>query len=107
MPSHACTKCGTPTTRADKRCAAHPRTRTQRADRGLAITRQTRLDVLERDGYRCYWCKRDLTDLEPRERQVDHYPIPYVNGGPSTPENLVAACGPCNRRRGKRPGPPR
>jgi 5-methylcytosine-specific restriction endonuclease McrA len=101
MPSRACPVCGTPTTASDGRCPRHPRARSAgRPDRGTAADRRLRAEVLERDGYRCRWCGVDLRDLIERERQVDHHPVAFADGGPTIAENLVAACGPCNRRRG-------
>ena len=55
----------------------------------------SRKNVLRRDAYRCQYCgKRDnLT--------VDHV-FPKSRGGKDTWENLVAACTPCNNRKGNR-----
>jgi 5-methylcytosine-specific restriction endonuclease McrA len=58
----------------------------------------SRRGVLARDGYTCQYCgaqpgKSNLT--------VDHV-VPRSRGGQKTWENLVAACGPCNRRKGGR-----
>jgi 5-methylcytosine-specific restriction endonuclease McrA len=65
---------------------------------GSRATRLRRL-VLTRDmdpalGYApCKWCGAIATT-------VDHYPIAQAEGGPDTPDNLVAACRPCNTSRG-------
>lgn len=58
----------------------------------------TRRNVLIRDAGCCQYCAatpsiRDLT--------LDHV-VPRSRGGRSTWENLVTACGPCNRRKGSR-----
>jgi len=55
----------------------------------------TRRAVFARDGWRCQYCgsRSNLT--------VDHV-IPRSKGGPSTWENIVASCAPCNRRKGDR-----
>ncbi len=58
----------------------------------------SRRGVLARDGYTCQYCgtqpgKRNLT--------VDHV-VPRSRGGSKCWENLVAACAPCNRRKGGR-----
>ena len=54
--------------------------------------------LLDRDGPTCVWCRREIgTDLV--AATVEHV-VPRVKGGPSWPENLVAACGRCNRQRG-------
>jgi 5-methylcytosine-specific restriction endonuclease McrA len=61
----------------------------------LPLTRRT---VLARDQYTCQYCggqpgKACLT--------VDHV-IPRSRGGETCWENVVTACGPCNRRKGDR-----
>jgi 5-methylcytosine-specific restriction endonuclease McrA len=58
----------------------------------------SRRGVLARDGYTCQYCggqpgRAHLT--------VDHV-VPRSQGGGKTWENLVTACGPCNRRKGGR-----
>lgn len=55
----------------------------------------SRKNVLRRDGLRCQYCgNRDSLT-------VDHV-YPKSRGGPDTWENLVAACVPCNNRKGNR-----
>ena len=55
----------------------------------------TRKNVLRRDGMRCQYCgRRDALT-------VDHV-YPKSRGGRDTWENLVAACTPCNNRKGNR-----
>ena len=61
----------------------------------LPLSRRT---VLARDHYTCQYCgtqpgKANLT--------VDHV-LPRSRGGETTWENVVTACGPCNRRKGNR-----
>jgi 5-methylcytosine-specific restriction endonuclease McrA len=53
----------------------------------------TRRAVFARDGWACQYCgsRQNLT--------VDHV-IPRSKGGGSTWDNIVAACAPCNRRKG-------
>ena len=55
----------------------------------------TRRAVFARDGWQCQYCgsRSSLT--------VDHV-IPRSKGGPSTWENIVTCCAPCNRRKGDR-----
>ncbi|MTV27912.1 HNH endonuclease [Nitriliruptoraceae bacterium ZYF776] len=53
--------------------------------------------ALERDGASCVWCSRAFSDLV---RPTREHVIPRVKGGPSIPENEVAACARCNRERG-------
>jgi len=51
--------------------------------------------VFRRDGFKCRYCGADDVPLT-----VDHV-IPWEAGGPSTEENLVAACRRCNKTKGK------
>lgn len=54
--------------------------------------RFSRRGVLVRDGFACTYCG-NYADT------IDHV-IPRMDGGESTYENCVAACGPCNRKKG-------
>jgi hypothetical protein len=54
------------------------------------------LAVARQDG-RCLWCGREFGPLVPAT--TDHL-VPRVKGGPSWPENEVAACRRCNGQRG-------
>ena len=54
--------------------------------------------ALLRDGERCVWCGRPLP-VGHRDASLEHV-VPKLKGGPAWPENEVAACKPCNRRRG-------
>src|SRR4051794_20739979 len=56
------------------------------------------IHVLERDGARCIWCGRALVAADP-EATLDHL-IPRLKGGPTWPENELAACRSCNGARG-------
>lgn len=58
----------------------------------------SRRGVLARDNYCCQYC-----GAQPGRSQltVDHV-LPRSQGGGKSWENLVAACGPCNRRKGGR-----
>jgi 5-methylcytosine-specific restriction endonuclease McrA len=56
----------------------------------------TRKNVLLRDKHVCQYCHEVFA---PAELTLDHV-LPRAQGGLSTWENLVAACGPCNRRKG-------
>jgi 5-methylcytosine-specific restriction endonuclease McrA len=55
----------------------------------------TRRNLLRRDGHACQYC--GATD----RLTMDHV-VPKSRGGPDTWENLVAACVPCNNRKGSR-----
>ncbi len=61
-----------------------------------------RLTVAAQGG-RCFWCGRAFERLVPAT--VDHV-VPRVKGGPSWPENEVAACHRCNAERGHLPPVP-
>jgi len=56
----------------------------------------TRKAVLARDAWTCQYCGHQANGLT-----VDHV-IPRSRGGESDWENIVAACAPCNRRKGNR-----
>jgi 5-methylcytosine-specific restriction endonuclease McrA len=64
----------------------------------IRIRLVSRRNILLRDGYRCQYCG---DAFEARDLTLDHV-IPRVQGGQRTWENLVAACAPCNRRKGGR-----
>ena len=59
-----------------------------------AIDQQVSWNVFRRDGYACRYCGRDNVPLT-----VDHLVL-WEEGGPSTEENLLAACKKCNKTRG-------
>ena len=53
-----------------------------------------RMQVFERDGYRCARCGKQLTRFT---ATVDYVKLPD-EGGSENPENLVTSCPECNRR---------
>ena len=55
----------------------------------------TRFNVFLRDGFACQYCGHSA------ELTFDHV-IPRSRGGRTTWDNIVAACGPCNLRKGGR-----
>lgn len=55
----------------------------------------TRRNVLRRDGHQCQYC-------ESRGRLTIDHVVPKSRGGLDTWDNLVAACVPCNHRKGNR-----
>lgn len=61
----------------------------------LPLSRRT---VLARDLYTCQYC--GITPGR-TELTLDHV-LPRSRGGATTWENVVTACGPCNRRKGNR-----
>ena len=54
----------------------------------------SRAGVFARDGRRCAYCGAAATT-------IDHV-LPRSRGGPNQWHNTVAACGPCNQRKGDR-----
>jgi 5-methylcytosine-specific restriction endonuclease McrA len=58
--------------------------------------RLTKREVLRRDDYTCQYCGQRTLNLT-----IDHV-IPRRLGGRHTWQNLVAACPPCNHRKGGR-----
>jgi 5-methylcytosine-specific restriction endonuclease McrA len=54
----------------------------------------SRPGVLNRDGHRCAYCHGVATT-------IDHV-LPRSRGGRNSWQNTVAACGPCNQRKGHR-----
>ena len=69
------------------------------SDRSLSRSARMRL-ILERDGTRCVWCRREI-DTERVASTTEHL-VPRIKGGPSWFENEMAACARCNRERGHR-----
>ena len=57
-------------------------------------TRAQKKAAYKRDDGLCFWCGRELEAFE-----ADHL-IPHSAGGPTTDDNLVAACGRCNAQKG-------
>ena len=56
----------------------------------------TRVEIFNRDHYTCQYCGKVSNQLT-----LDHV-IPRLQGGRHSWENLVSACGPCNRRKAGR-----
>jgi 5-methylcytosine-specific restriction endonuclease McrA len=56
----------------------------------------TRRAVFARDRWTCQYCGRERGNLT-----VDHV-VPRSKGGPSSWDNIVTCCAPCNRRKGNR-----
>jgi len=59
-------------------------------------TKFSRINVFTRDRFTCQYCGRKK---KMRELTFDHL-IPRKNGGKTSWENIVTACGPCNLRKG-------
>ena len=58
----------------------------------------SRHNIYVRDGNRCQYCGRRFPTSE---LSLDHV-VPLSRGGPSTWENVVCACLPCNVRKGNK-----
>jgi len=55
-----------------------------------------RVNIFRRDNFTCQYCG----DVHlPRDLTFDHV-VPRANGGPTSYENIVACCVPCNTRKG-------
>lgn len=67
-----------------------------RIPRDIHRRKITRKAVLARDSWTCQYCGTQRLGLT-----VDHV-IPRSRGGQSVWDNIVAACAPCNRRKGNR-----
>jgi hypothetical protein len=66
----------------------------------MTLDRAGRLRAaLDRDGATCVWCGRAFTG---QVRPTTDHVVPRAKGGPSWPENEVAACRRCNSDRGHR-----
>ena len=57
----------------------------------MSVTKRMRFEVLQRDSFKCVYCKRGELPLE-----VDHV-IPRSLGGTDSMNNLVSACSDCNQ----------
>ncbi len=65
----------------------------EKAEVVRTISGKTRLDVFERDGYRCQMCGRTVEDGI--KLHIDHI-IPFSKGGTSDMDNLQVLCHECN-----------
>lgn len=64
----------------------------------FGFVRCTRKNVLLRDTYQCQYCG---VKCRPGAITIDHI-VPRVRGGKTSWTNVVAACHPCNRKKGSR-----
>lgn len=58
--------------------------------------------LFARDGYRCQYCGRHRRELRGREFLTRDHVVPLSRGGGNDWGNVVAACSPCNNRKGNR-----
>jgi len=67
------------------------------------LTGEEGLKILERDKYRCQYCGLDgMASFENSLTMSVDFVLPRARKGEKDPTNLVAACRPCNRIKGKR-----
>jgi 5-methylcytosine-specific restriction enzyme A len=62
------------------------------------ISASIRVDVLNRDGYKCVFCGRSSQETS---LEIDHI-FPFSQGGSNKPDNLQTLCIDCNRGKGAR-----
>lgn len=61
------------------------------------------VEILKRDHYRCQYCGLDgAASFENYLVMTVDFVVPRARGGRKNPRNLVAACRPCNRLKGRR-----
>lgn len=90
--------------RPSKRSAVHARRGTSARNRSsaparpllMAMKRAMRKLALRDCSQRCVYC---ASPLDTHNATLDHV-MPLARGGAHDPENIVAACGPCNRLKG-------
>lgn len=58
--------------------------------------------LFARDGYSCQYCGRHRTELRGRDFLTRDHVVPISRGGANDWGNVVAACSPCNNRKGNR-----
>lgn len=66
--------------------------------RRSSVSRLLKERIIERDGRKCSYCKKDLRG---KHLTVDHV-LPVCQGGTDELDNLVLACRPCNICKGGR-----
>jgi 5-methylcytosine-specific restriction endonuclease McrA len=59
--------------------------------------RIARVDAWTRQGGLCCWCRSAL----PRNEATAEHMVPRADGGSDQSHNIAAACGPCNKARGR------
>jgi 5-methylcytosine-specific restriction endonuclease McrA len=60
------------------------------------VKRSRKLQIFQLSGGRCYWCGVSIT----RETSTVDHVLAVKHGGTQALHNLVAACYPCNSRKG-------
>lgn len=97
-----CAVCQRDNIRASKRVAARRR---RARKRGALVERYERIDIFERDGWRCQLCghkvRRTAKVPHPKAPVLDHV-LPLAAGGDDTPRNVQCAHFLCNSVKGDR-----
>ncbi len=75
--------------------SGHIRLKGGHVERTWKIPPASRREILRRDGHRCQYCGSSSA------LTIDHV-LPRSRGGSHSWENVVAACNPCNSRKGDR-----
>jgi len=60
------------------------------------ISNTMKIEIFQRDGFRCYYCKKHKDELPSGVHLTLDHKIPHVDGGDDSFNNLVAACSDCN-----------
>ena len=86
---------------------ALPRPAVIRLTKFIHVPRRFRRQVTNtflfaRDGYRCQFCGKSISELRPRESLTRDHLVPLSRGGTNIWTNVVTACSPCNTRKGNR-----
>src|SRR6187401_1632372 len=86
---------------------ALPRPAVIRLTKFIHVPRRFRRQVTNtflfaRDGYKCQFCGRSITELRPRESLTRDHLVPLSRGGTNDWTNVITACSPCNTRKGNR-----
>ena len=112
-PDAQCVRCGTAIRPPAKRCAecrrvwakAHKGHRSRARKHGVAYESIVARDIYERDGWRCYLCKRkvrkDWSKPHPRNPTLDCI-VAMANGGGFVRANVATCCFECNWKKADR-----
>ena len=85
--------------RSPRLCFQLPKTlRLFNIHRSSRSVKLSRFNIIFRDDFECQYCGKSGTV---KDLTIDHV-IPVSRGGKNTWENVVAACGPCNSKKGNK-----
>ena len=65
------------------------------------VVQFTRANIYARDEFTCQYCPPGTPQMDPSKLTFDHV-VPASQGGRRGWENVVTACGPCNRKKANR-----